>query len=210
MYRLQSAAPGPSAVEGQAAAVAPAVPIPQSLLQLASTTPALPLDLSEADDIIDAAITYDEYGDRGEMGGKRRKQPHERAGWKEMDEGSRKRGKRGPRGPSAGTPGAASSPAPAAVTDAAAQQQHRWDQGQPASGPSAGPAHEPDANLESLQRDLDQVTDIGLDIHAGPDGKHSQAHHSGLVPDSQGHAFSQGSQQGQAASGTGRSADDAA
>lgn len=207
MYRLPSATSVQPTSEGEASAVAPAVPIPPSLLQLASTTPALPLDLTEADDIIDAAITYEEYGDRGEMGGKRRKQPHERAGWKEMDEGSRKRSNRGPRGPSGGTPGVASSPAPVGSTDPAAQQ-HRWEQAQPGAGPSAGPAHEHDANLESLQRDLEHVADMGLEIHPGGEPKHAQVNHSGLVPDNQGHPFSQGSQQVHNAAGTGRPADD--
>lgn len=37
----------------------------------------------------------EDYGALGEMGGKRRKMPHERAGWNEMDQqGIRKRGRR--------------------------------------------------------------------------------------------------------------------
>jgi hypothetical protein len=38
---------------------------------------------------------YVDYGALGEMGGKRKKMPHERAGWTEMDqEGPRKRGRK--------------------------------------------------------------------------------------------------------------------
>lgn len=37
------------------------------------------------------------FDDRGEMGGKRRKLPHERAGWKEMDEEPKPKKRRGGR-----------------------------------------------------------------------------------------------------------------
>ena len=45
---------------------------------------------------MEAAFAYNDYGELGEMGGKRRKAPHDRAGWKEMDEnpGKKRRGRK--------------------------------------------------------------------------------------------------------------------
>ena len=57
------------------------VPIPDALKRLAESTQSVDIptyDMSE--------FTTENVSDRGEMGGKRKKQPHERAGWKEMDE----------------------------------------------------------------------------------------------------------------------------
>ncbi|WVN88152.1 uncharacterized protein L203_103353 [Cryptococcus depauperatus CBS 7841] len=67
----------------------PTVPIPASLSRLATNalstfhSPAVP-SLPAPVDHVSIATSVD-YGDRGEMGGKRRKQPHERAGWADMD-----------------------------------------------------------------------------------------------------------------------------
>lgn len=57
------------------------IPIPAALQALASSTQPISVpsyDMTE--------FTGEQVSDRGEMGGKRKKQPHERAGWKEMDE----------------------------------------------------------------------------------------------------------------------------
>ncbi|RSH81595.1 hypothetical protein EHS25_006217 [Saitozyma podzolica] len=72
------------------------VQIPSALAELAASNgPALHLDIPSADAVIDATFAYNDYGERGEMGGKRKKAPHERAGWKEMDENrGRKRGRK--------------------------------------------------------------------------------------------------------------------
>ena len=59
------------------------IPIPPELHLLASTS-APPLVGVPSFDISEFAS--ETISDRGEMGGKRKKQPHERAGWKEMDE----------------------------------------------------------------------------------------------------------------------------
>ncbi|WWC89563.1 uncharacterized protein L201_004487 [Kwoniella dendrophila CBS 6074] len=65
-------------------------PIPSSLARLASQTiSSLSLpdpNILNGQEVIEQAALLADYGDRGEMGGKRRKLPHERAGWKEMDE----------------------------------------------------------------------------------------------------------------------------
>lgn len=60
------------------------VPIPSSLAALATPAPDAPYlaPLPPMDDFPGAAETV--ALDRGEMGGKRRKAPHERAGWKEI------------------------------------------------------------------------------------------------------------------------------
>ncbi|WVW83687.1 hypothetical protein I302_105708 [Kwoniella bestiolae CBS 10118] len=68
----------------------PTIPIPTSLARLASETISNlslpdPSVLSGQDMIEQAALMNDQI-DRGEMGGKRRKLPHERAGWVEMDQ----------------------------------------------------------------------------------------------------------------------------
>lgn len=171
------------------------MPISQSLLQLASATPALPLELTEAEELINIPVNTDDYGERGEMGGKRRKLPHERAGWKEMDEGSRKRGKRGvPRGAAsssagqAGTPGSAGSPGGGhAATHAGGAQAptsadfQRWDHAQAIAGPSGSHGHvqEHQANLESLQRGLAQVAEMSSMDGQTSDSKlpaHAQHH----------------------------------
>ncbi|ORX36832.1 hypothetical protein BD324DRAFT_627336 [Kockovaella imperatae] len=55
-----------------------------------------------------------DYGALGEMGGKRKKLPHERAGWKEMDEAGPR--KRGPRKKDASAPSGSAVPATSAGT----------------------------------------------------------------------------------------------
>ncbi|OXH20152.1 hypothetical protein J010_00033 [Cryptococcus neoformans] len=73
----------------------PSIPIPSSLNRLANTAlahyvpPALP-PLPGAIDQAAVAAAID-YGDRGEMGGKRRKLPHQRAGWADMENSQNKK-----------------------------------------------------------------------------------------------------------------------
>ncbi|WVQ99226.1 hypothetical protein IAU59_006358 [Kwoniella sp. CBS 9459] len=68
----------------------PGIPLPDSLVRLASQALSnydLPsLALLTGQQAIEQASLVNELADRGEMGGKRRKEPHQRAGWKEMDE----------------------------------------------------------------------------------------------------------------------------
>lgn len=73
----------------------PTIAIPPSLAELAAQStvtiniPNLDIDYSH--------INFPKGEDTGEMGGKRRKLPHERAGWKEMDQEPRPKRKRGGR-----------------------------------------------------------------------------------------------------------------
>ncbi|OCF42811.1 hypothetical protein I317_03413 [Kwoniella heveanensis CBS 569] len=68
----------------------PGIPLPNSLVRLASQALSnydLPnLALMTGQQAIEQASLANELAERGEMGGKRRKEPHQRAGWKEMDE----------------------------------------------------------------------------------------------------------------------------
>ncbi|WVQ77229.1 hypothetical protein IAR50_006912 [Cryptococcus sp. DSM 104548] len=92
------------------------LPIPPSLNRLASNalssfhSPALqplpaPIDQAQV------AAQMD-YGDRGEMGGKRRKLPHQRAGWAEMEQQNGKK-RRTSRKSTEGSPGPSGSPSSA-------------------------------------------------------------------------------------------------
>ena len=74
----------------------PAISIPSALAELATSALSVAVPLtSDTPDERAARELIDDYEMRGEMGGKRRKPLHERAGWKEMDEqGVRKRGRR--------------------------------------------------------------------------------------------------------------------
>ncbi|WRT66165.1 uncharacterized protein IL334_003118 [Kwoniella shivajii] len=67
----------------------PSIPIPNSLAKLANQTiSSLSLpdpSILYGQEAVERAALLAHVGDRGEMGGKRRKAPHERAGWKEMD-----------------------------------------------------------------------------------------------------------------------------
>ena len=74
----------------------PAISIPSALADLATSALSVAVSLP-SDNPDESAVRelLDDYEMRGEMGGKRRKPLHERAGWKEMDEqGARKRGRR--------------------------------------------------------------------------------------------------------------------
>jgi len=74
----------------------PAITIPASLAELAAQATAtfnIP-NLALGDY---SHISFPKGEDTGEMGGKRRKLPHERAGWKEMDQEPRTKRKRGGR-----------------------------------------------------------------------------------------------------------------
>jgi hypothetical protein len=74
----------------------PAIIIPPSLAELAAqSTVTLNIPNLELNDY--SHINFPKGDDTGEMGGKRRKQPHERAGWKEMDQEPRTKRKRGGR-----------------------------------------------------------------------------------------------------------------
>ncbi|WVF71662.1 hypothetical protein IAT40_006470 [Kwoniella sp. CBS 6097] len=68
----------------------PGIPLPNSLVRLASQALSnydLPnMALLTGQQAIEQASLANDLADRGEMGGKRRKEPHQRAGWKEMDE----------------------------------------------------------------------------------------------------------------------------
>ncbi|WWC93979.1 hypothetical protein V866_000817 [Kwoniella sp. B9012] len=79
-----------SRIERSTSPLNPTIPIPNTLARLASQTISNlslpdPTLLKGQEEIEQAALLADEY-DRGEMGGKRRKLPHERAGWAEMDQ----------------------------------------------------------------------------------------------------------------------------
>ena len=80
----------------------PSVSIPQALVELASTAP--PITSKDRQPVDDFDAVPDELDDRGEMGGKRRKPLHERAGWREMDQQRGQKRVRRRRGSSA-TPG---------------------------------------------------------------------------------------------------------
>ncbi|WVQ82435.1 hypothetical protein IAT38_004563 [Cryptococcus sp. DSM 104549] len=71
--------------------VNPQVAIPPALARLAPQAldrlELPPIPPTQTASVIDQAASLVDYGERGEMGGKRRKQPHERAGWREMDGG---------------------------------------------------------------------------------------------------------------------------
>ncbi|KGB74661.2 hypothetical protein CNBG_0499 [Cryptococcus deuterogattii R265] len=68
----------------------PSIPIPSSLNRLANTALAhyVPPAIPPLPGAIDEAV---DYGDRGEMGGKRRKLPHQRAGWADMENSQSKK-----------------------------------------------------------------------------------------------------------------------
>ncbi|KAK6910298.1 hypothetical protein I203_104330 [Kwoniella mangroviensis CBS 8507] len=79
-----------SRLERSTSPLNPTIPIPNTLARLASQTISNlslpdPTLLKGQEEIEQAALLADQY-DRGEMGGKRRKLPHERAGWAEMDQ----------------------------------------------------------------------------------------------------------------------------
>ncbi|ODO08958.1 hypothetical protein L198_00697 [Cryptococcus wingfieldii CBS 7118] len=92
------------------------LPIPPSLNRLASNalsgfhSPSLQ-PLPAPVDQAQVAAQMD-YGDRGEMGGKRRKLPHQRAGWAEMEQQSGKK-RRISRKSTEGSPGPSGSPSSA-------------------------------------------------------------------------------------------------
>ena len=74
-----------------ASPIDPSLAIPSALLELAASTP---IHHVPTPSVVEPHVP-DEYSQRGEMGGKRRKAPHERAGWNEMDEQRfRKRGRK--------------------------------------------------------------------------------------------------------------------
>ncbi|RXK40865.1 hypothetical protein M231_01924 [Tremella mesenterica] len=63
----------------------PTFTIPPEIAELASrATPVI--NVEEPTQEISVQTQWSDVAERGEMGGKRKKQPHERAGWKEMDE----------------------------------------------------------------------------------------------------------------------------
>jgi hypothetical protein len=64
----------------------PRIAISPALAELATTAPALDIPPIAPVAVNEANLLPDDSEMRGEMGGKRRKAPHERAGWKEMDE----------------------------------------------------------------------------------------------------------------------------
>ncbi|WWC70405.1 uncharacterized protein I206_104355 [Kwoniella pini CBS 10737] len=77
-------------VGGRSSPGNPSIPISNTLARLASETiSSLSLpdpSLLNGQEVIEQAALLADHTDRGEMGGKRRKLPHERAGWKEMDQ----------------------------------------------------------------------------------------------------------------------------
>jgi hypothetical protein len=70
------------------------IPIPPSLAELAERA-AQTINIPAIPSEYDQSQTIAQFEDRGEMGGKRRKQPHERAGWKEMEQEPRTKKRRG-------------------------------------------------------------------------------------------------------------------
>jgi hypothetical protein len=120
----------------------------------------LHLNLPNADAVIDASFAYNQYGERGEMGGKRKKAPHERAGWREMDEfRGRKRGRK------AGNQTAQSDSAPASSQAAPPRDstrdftgydpgQHAVDEGRYGGGEDDGHEDLTLASASTLERDL--------------------------------------------------------
>ncbi|KAK8864217.1 hypothetical protein IAR55_001463 [Kwoniella newhampshirensis] len=141
-----SAPPGRSATPPN-----PSIPIPATLARIASKTTAsleIPSGALTSEDALEEPNPYPDYGDKGEMGGKRRKQPHERAGWKEMDEkppGKKRRAKKGD----------IASASADAVIGAAAELASYAGQGAspaPLEGHGDQPAHQDMRSLSELSR----------------------------------------------------------
>lgn len=78
------------------------VNIPPSLAEVAAQSNITLNIPSLASDFATLHQTVPPFEERGEMGGKRRKLPHERAGWKEMDQEPKLKRRRGGRRPGIG------------------------------------------------------------------------------------------------------------
>jgi hypothetical protein len=91
--RRTTSVPGPSRHRSPSPAD-PSVPIDPQLAVIASTAITHPIEIEPPST---SFPTASDYGMLGEMGGKRKKLPHERAGWDQLGQPPAKRGRRSER-----------------------------------------------------------------------------------------------------------------